>query len=138
MLVWCAFVPVNQGIVPPIHIWFNRLIVSQCVDGYPYLNRCPSGLYFDDISKYCTFKAEARCGPISTSEYDSKSINWTSPTHVPLTGVSKIGLCVGARMEREPSTLREYLKALNIHSPNTICSHNATLCLTFSCWCIKH
>ncbi|XP_068632474.1 chitin deacetylase 1 [Battus philenor] len=39
----------------------------QCVDGYPYLNRCPSGLYFDDISKYCTFKAEARCGPISTT-----------------------------------------------------------------------
>ncbi|CAH0702359.1 unnamed protein product [Spodoptera exigua] len=39
----------------------------QCVDGYPYLNRCPSGLYFDDISKYCTFKAEARCGPIATT-----------------------------------------------------------------------
>nr|XP_037870242.1 chitin deacetylase 1-like isoform X2 [Bombyx mori] len=38
-----------------------------CVDGYPYLNRCPSGLYFDDISKYCTFKAEARCGPIPTT-----------------------------------------------------------------------
>lgn len=41
----------------------------QCVDGYPYLNRCPSGLYFDDINKYCTFKDEARCGPIATSEY---------------------------------------------------------------------
>ncbi|XP_063376788.1 chitin deacetylase 1 [Cydia fagiglandana] len=39
----------------------------QCVDGYPYLNRCPSGLYFDDISKFCTFKAEARCGPIATT-----------------------------------------------------------------------
>ncbi|KAF5300043.1 hypothetical protein FQR65_LT09300 [Abscondita terminalis] len=36
----------------------------QCVDGYPYLNRCPSGLFFDDISKLCTFKDEARCGPI--------------------------------------------------------------------------
>ncbi|XP_061382748.1 chitin deacetylase 1 [Danaus plexippus] len=39
----------------------------QCVDGFPYLNRCPSGLYFDDISKFCTFKAEARCGPIPTT-----------------------------------------------------------------------
>lgn len=39
----------------------------QCVDGYPYINRCPSGLYFDDISKFCTFKAEARCGPIAAT-----------------------------------------------------------------------
>lgn len=41
---------------------------KKCVDGYPYTNRCPAGLYFDDIHKYCTFKAEARCGPISTSK----------------------------------------------------------------------
>lgn len=41
----------------------------QCVDNYPYLNRCPSGLYFDDINKLCTFKNEARCGPLPTSEY---------------------------------------------------------------------
>ncbi|XP_065158582.1 chitin deacetylase 1 isoform X1 [Atheta coriaria] len=39
----------------------------QCVDGYPYLNRCPSGLYFDDIQKYCTFKDEARCGPLAAT-----------------------------------------------------------------------
>ncbi|XP_063236003.1 chitin deacetylase 1 [Bacillus rossius redtenbacheri] len=39
----------------------------QCVDGYPYLNRCPSGLYFDDINKLCTFKNEARCGPIAST-----------------------------------------------------------------------
>ncbi|KYN02697.1 hypothetical protein ALC62_06497 [Cyphomyrmex costatus] len=39
----------------------------QCVDGYPYLNRCPSGLHFDDINKFCTFKNEARCGPIETT-----------------------------------------------------------------------
>ncbi|KAK9870336.1 hypothetical protein WA026_006421 [Henosepilachna vigintioctopunctata] len=39
----------------------------QCVDGFPYLNRCPSGLYFDDISKFCTFKNEARCGPIAAT-----------------------------------------------------------------------
>lgn len=43
----------------------------QCVDGYPYVNRCPSGLYFDDISKYCTFKNEARCGPIATSNMET-------------------------------------------------------------------
>lgn len=39
----------------------------QCVDHHPYESRCPSGLYFDDISKFCTFKAEARCGPIATT-----------------------------------------------------------------------
>ncbi|KAH1026937.1 hypothetical protein HUJ05_000526 [Dendroctonus ponderosae] len=39
----------------------------QCVDGYPYMNRCPSGLFFDDISKFCTFKNEARCGPIAST-----------------------------------------------------------------------
>ncbi|XP_031636611.1 uncharacterized protein LOC116349354 [Contarinia nasturtii] len=39
----------------------------QCVDGYPYLNNCPSGLHFDDAAKYCTFKNEARCGPLATT-----------------------------------------------------------------------
>ncbi|KAF4521597.1 hypothetical protein B566_EDAN001317 [Ephemera danica] len=39
----------------------------QCVDAYPYLNRCPSGLFFDDINKLCTFKNEARCGPIAAT-----------------------------------------------------------------------
>jgi len=39
----------------------------QCVDGHPYESRCPSNLYFDDISKFCTFKNEARCGPIATT-----------------------------------------------------------------------
>lgn len=39
----------------------------QCVDGFPYLNRCPSGLYFDDINKFCNFKDEATCGPLPTT-----------------------------------------------------------------------
>ncbi|CAL8079007.1 unnamed protein product [Orchesella dallaii] len=39
----------------------------QCVDGHPYESRCPAGLYFDDINKFCTFKADARCGPIATT-----------------------------------------------------------------------
>lgn len=34
------------------------------------MNRCPSGLYFDDINKHCTFKNEARCGPIATSRFN--------------------------------------------------------------------
>lgn len=33
------------------------------------MNRCPSGLYFDDLAKYCTFKDEARCGPLAASKY---------------------------------------------------------------------
>lgn len=45
--------------------WF----LFQCVDNYAYLNRCPSGLYFDDVNKLCTFKSEARCGPVPTSMY---------------------------------------------------------------------
>lgn len=48
--------------------WLSYFLFWKCVDGYPYLNRCPSGLHFDDISKFCTFKNEARCGPIETSE----------------------------------------------------------------------
>jgi hypothetical protein len=39
----------------------------QCVDGFPYESRCPAGLHFDDINKLCTFKKDARCGPISTT-----------------------------------------------------------------------
>lgn len=33
------------------------------------MNRCPPGLHFDDISKLCLFKNEARCGPLPTSVY---------------------------------------------------------------------
>lgn len=40
----------------------------QCVDNHPYQSRCPSGLYFDDISKLCTFKNEATCGPVDATE----------------------------------------------------------------------
>jgi len=39
----------------------------QCVNNFAYVSRCPSGLYFDDIQKFCTFKDEARCGPIATT-----------------------------------------------------------------------
>jgi len=39
----------------------------QCVDGHPYISRCPSSLYFDDEKKFCTFKNEAKCGPIATT-----------------------------------------------------------------------
>lgn len=62
--------PLSEWLVMQITFSYNsNNIHFQCVDGYPYLNRCPSGLYFDDISKFCTFKAEARCGPIATSKY---------------------------------------------------------------------
>ncbi|KAL5245054.1 hypothetical protein ACI65C_012464 [Semiaphis heraclei] len=43
----------------------------QCVDNFPYLNRCPAGLYFDDVNKLCTFKNEARCGPLPSTEAPS-------------------------------------------------------------------
>ncbi|TDG39021.1 hypothetical protein AWZ03_014557, partial [Drosophila navojoa] len=52
----------------------------QCVDGFPYLNRCPSGLYFDDLQKFCTFKDEAKCGPLPTSpdtkHSENEKITW--------------------------------------------------------------
>lgn len=51
-----------------VHSRVNFSTIFQCVDGFPYLNRCPSGLHFDDIQKFCTFKNEARCGPIATSK----------------------------------------------------------------------
>lgn len=50
-----------------LRCWIHRSTI-KCVDGYPYINNCPSGLHFDDIAKYCTFKSEARCGPIATSK----------------------------------------------------------------------
>lgn len=56
---------------PHLNLFTHALFFStsfQCVDGFPYLNRCPSGLHFDDIQKFCTFKNEARCGPIATSK----------------------------------------------------------------------
>ncbi|CAG0923036.1 unnamed protein product [Notodromas monacha] len=46
----------------------------SCVEKHPYLNYCPPGLYFDDISKSCTFKNDAHCGPISTTEAPTTTI----------------------------------------------------------------
>ncbi|CAG0892210.1 unnamed protein product [Cyprideis torosa] len=43
----------------------------NCVEKFPYLSNCPGGLFFDDISKACTFRNEATCGPISTTEAPS-------------------------------------------------------------------
>lgn len=63
------------------HFSKNSHFTFQCVDGYPYRNNCPSGLYFDDIAKYCTFKNEARCGPLATSKCLS-SIFFFSPFHL--------------------------------------------------------
>ncbi|XP_057341564.1 chitin deacetylase 1 [Microplitis mediator] len=72
----------------------------QCVDGYPYLNRCPSGLHFDDISKFCTFKNEARCGPIPT-------------TPAPVT--------------ETPTDLAERCDTANCQLPYCFCSRDGTL-----------
>jgi Chitin binding Peritrophin-A domain len=46
---------------------FFHIHCVQCVEGTPFLSRCPSSLYFDDIQKLCTFKNEAVCGPVATS-----------------------------------------------------------------------
>lgn len=62
-LYFCLFNPVSMFIFPPL---------LQCVDGYPYVNRCPSGLYFDDVQKFCTFKAEAKCGPLPNRKLNFK------------------------------------------------------------------
>jgi hypothetical protein len=45
-----------------------------CVDKFPYLSHCPSGLFFDDITKSCTYKDKATCGPVSTSAYQNKTL----------------------------------------------------------------
>ena len=39
----------------------------QCVDFRPITSFCPSGLYWDDIKKFCTYKNEAVCGPVPTT-----------------------------------------------------------------------
>ena len=33
----------------------------------PVKSFCPSGLYWDDIKKYCTYKNEAVCGPVAST-----------------------------------------------------------------------
>lgn len=38
-----------------------------CIDFHPVHQVCPSGLYWDDIKKYCTYKREAVCGPVATT-----------------------------------------------------------------------
>lgn len=39
----------------------------QCVDFLPIRSFCPSGLYWDDIKKFCTYKNEAVCGPVAST-----------------------------------------------------------------------
>jgi len=39
----------------------------QCVDFTAHRSFCPSGLYWDDVRKYCTYKDEAVCGPVTTT-----------------------------------------------------------------------
>jgi len=38
-----------------------------CVDFRPIKSFCPSGLYWDDIKKFCTYKNEAVCGPVAST-----------------------------------------------------------------------
>lgn len=61
-------VPASLSLTHSLSLFLSPFM-WQCVDGYPYLNRCPSGLYFDDLQKFCTFKDEAKCGPLPTSKW---------------------------------------------------------------------
>jgi len=36
----------------------------KCADGTAFKNFCPTGLYWDDERKFCTYKNEAKCGPL--------------------------------------------------------------------------
>lgn len=58
------------------------------------MNRCPSGLFFDDVAKYCTFKDEARCGPLPASEYNHLYQHSIIPPKVRFGGLG--GLCCSA------------------------------------------
>jgi hypothetical protein len=60
----CVCIIVSIGITIVTLFYINRV---QCVEGHPFLSRCPSSLFFDDIQKLCTFKNEAVCGPVPTS-----------------------------------------------------------------------
>merc|ERR1719378_345492 len=39
----------------------------QCIDFLPVRSHCPSGLYWDDVKKFCTYKNEAVCGPVAST-----------------------------------------------------------------------
>ena len=41
-----------------------------CAQGNYHRSVCPAGLFWDDLDKICTYKENARCGPIANSERD--------------------------------------------------------------------
>lgn len=45
----------------------------KCSDGNASPLFCPTGLYWDDIKKFCTYKDEAVCGPISDQDRKKKT-----------------------------------------------------------------
>lgn len=50
----------NGNFADPCHC--RRYIT--CTNGAATTRVCPSGLYWDDERLFCTYKSEAKCGPI--------------------------------------------------------------------------
>ena len=50
----------NGNFADPCHC--GRYIT--CTNGAATKRVCPSGLYWDDERLFCTYKSEAKCGPI--------------------------------------------------------------------------
>ena len=44
----------------------------KCDDGTAFRNFCPTGLYWDDERKFCTYKEEAKCGPLEPKKKEEE------------------------------------------------------------------
>merc|ERR1712223_485259 len=59
----------NGNFADPCHC--RRYIT--CTNGAATTRVCPSGLYWDDERLFCTYKAEAKCGPIKRKKKKEKA-----------------------------------------------------------------
>ncbi len=51
----------------------------KCHGGSAHRSFCPSPLYWDDVKKFCTYKEEAKCGPIQEEDKKDKKPEETDP-----------------------------------------------------------
>ena len=42
----------------------------KCDDGHAFRSFCPTGLHWDDVRKFCTYKDQAVCGPVKQKPKD--------------------------------------------------------------------
>ena len=54
------------------HLRFDFRRFYKCDDGTAFRAFCPTGLYWDDERKFCTYKNEAKCGPLEPKKKEEE------------------------------------------------------------------